>query len=306
MIKNAVVLGLIFSAHTLAFDLENTYPTTEIKYLDDGTEISVPFHVKGEATSAVLGLVNAKRAKRFLWNDGWKVVTPKCDGKSSGKGIAAFYTQKITESPAGAYNETVATFFIQRRNAPDLDLPCPSDLNSLEAQVNYAMAAFTTINTANAEKQSMGLPHDYASFNFHLMLDNAKAVEAGEIWGYPKQLAQVDITLSENTHRLELAKKNGKPLLSAEYQRKIGTNTPLYSVGDNVVPSFNLPDESKIPQLSGVLTSASGWILPFVGKFTIHSPKSVTTRFLRKTQFTPIAVLEFTNVEGVALPLYDK
>ncbi|WP_125563242.1 MULTISPECIES: acetoacetate decarboxylase family protein [Pseudoalteromonas] len=298
---------LVLSNTGYATDLSETYPVTSTTYLSDGTAVSMPFHVKGEATSAVVGLIDANVAQFFLWNWQWEPVRLHCEGAAS-KGIGALYTQKITSSPAGAYNETISSFYVKRRGSADPVLPCPGDMTLASAQLDFTGKVLAALAAANAEQQAAGKPHNYALYNQHLMLDNPIAIKAGrEIWGYPKQAADVSIDITPHQHTLTLANQyTGKAMLDVSYTRQIGVNLPLHSVGDNVLPDYLLPDFGKVPQLSGVLSSDSGWMMPFVGEFTIHSRASLTTFFLAESDFTPIAVLEFPDVSGVALPLYDR
>ncbi|KNC66300.1 hypothetical protein AC626_17815 [Pseudoalteromonas rubra] len=298
---------LAMSNTSYAADLSETYPVTSTTYLSDGTPVSMPFHVKGEATSAVVGLIDANVAQFFLWNWQWEPVRLHCEGTPS-KGIGALYTQKITTSPAGAYNETISSFYVKRRGSTDPDLPCPGDMTLASAQLDFTGKVLAALATANAEQQAAGKPHNYALYNQHLMLDNPIAIKAGrEIWGYPKQAADVSINITPDQHELTLANRHtGQAMLDVSYTRQIGVNLPLHSVGDNVLPDYLLPDFSKVPQLSGVLSSDSGWMMPFVGEFTVHSRASLTTFFLAESDFTPIAVLEFPDVTGVAMPLYDR
>ncbi|MCF2910027.1 acetoacetate decarboxylase family protein [Pseudoalteromonas sp. DL2-H2.2] len=301
----SVMLVLSNTGHSA--DLSETYPVTSTTYLSDGTPVNMPFHVQGEATSAVVGLIDANVAQFFLWNWQWEPVRLHCEGSAS-KGIGALYTQKITASPAGAYNETISSFYVKRRGSEDPILPCPGDMTEPGAQLDFTAKVVAALGAANAQQQAAGKPHNYALYNQHLMLDNPIAIKAGrEIWGYPKQAGDVSITITAHQHALTLANQyTGQPMLDVSYTRQIGVNLPLHSVGDNVLPDYLLPDFNKVPQLSGVLSSDSGWMMPFVGEFTIHSRASLTTFFLAESDFTPVAVLEFPDVSGVALPLYDR
>ncbi|WP_171045352.1 acetoacetate decarboxylase family protein [Pseudoalteromonas rubra] len=305
----SLLLGTIISLSTASYaaDLSESYPITSTTYLSDGTPVDMPFHVQGEATSAVVGLIDANVAQFFLWNWQWEPVRLHCEGTAS-KGIGALYTQKITASPAGAYNETISSFYVKRRGSVDPILPCPGDMTEPSAQLDFTGKVLAALAAANAAQQAAGKPHNYALYNQHLMLDNPVAIRAGrEIWGYPKQAADVSITITPRQHTLTLNNQyTGQSMLDVSYTRQIGVNLPLHSVGDNVLPDYLLPDYSKVPQLSGVLSSDSGWMMPFVGEFTIHSRASLTTFFLAESDFTPVAVVEFPDVSGVAMPLYNR
>lgn len=46
--------------------------------------------------------------------------------------------------------------------------------------------------------------------------------------------------------------------------------------------------------------------MPFIGVFNVGNAPNLTSLALRITDFTPYGVVELTNVEGVAFPLYSK
>ncbi|MFC3034080.1 hypothetical protein ACFOEE_16365 [Pseudoalteromonas fenneropenaei] len=287
---------------------ETTQTVNNTVVLSDGSAVTLPFHIEGQLTTALLSIIDSKKARRFIDHDDFKPIEIKCDGKGTGQGIGILYFQNITASPVGAYAETVNTFAVQRKGAADLPLPCLSEQASQQEKMNYLLAAQQILVAANEEKMTAAEPLDYAMYNQHLELNNSAAIRAGiEIWGYPKSQAEFNYRIDDQYVDLQVFDEpSGRAILGFTYQRQIGMQTPLLSVGDNVLPQSLLPSPELHAQLSGMLSSTSGWVQPFNGYFWVGHAKSPTAKALRKLRFDPVAVIEYVNVKGTAYPLYSK
>ncbi|WP_105169538.1 hypothetical protein [Pseudoalteromonas sp. T1lg23B] len=293
---------------SFAASLTEQYPVRDHVQLSDGTLVSMPFHVSGNLTTAFLSIINSKQSAKFVANSDFEPIEIECDGKGTNQSIGVLYFQDITSSPVGPYAETVNTIAVKRKSAPALELPCLPVHASNQEKMTYLLSAQQLMAQANATNMQQGLPSDYAMYNQDLELNSRLAIRAGiEIWGYPKSLADLNYRVSEHYVDLQVSNIPGyTPIIELSYLRKVGMQTPLYSVGDNVLPQRLQPSSDKHPQLSGVLSSESGWVQPFIGYFWAGPSNSKTAKALRKTEFYPVAVVEYTNVTGTALPLYTK
>ncbi|CAH9065181.1 hypothetical protein PSECIP111854_03623 [Pseudoalteromonas sp. CIP111854] len=291
-----------------ATQLEEQFPITEYQQLSDGTAVSMPFHVEGNLTTPFLSIIKTKQAKKFITHSEFEPIEISCDGVGTNQSIGVLYFQDITKSPVGAYAETVNTIGVKRKTAPSLSLPClPKNATKLE-QMQYLLASQQIMAQANAKNVQQGLPSDYAMYNQDLKLNNPLAIKAGkEIWGYPKSSAEINYWVGKYYVDLQVGNlPDYTPIVELSYLRKVGSQTPLYSVGDNVLPQTLLPNNEKQAQLKGVLSSSSVWVQPFIGYFWAGPSNSATSKALRKTEFYPVAIVEYTNVTGAALALYDK
>ncbi|CAM4182324.1 hypothetical protein [Pseudoalteromonas byunsanensis] len=293
---------------SFAASLTEQYPVSENIVLSDGTSVSMPFHVSGNLTTAFLSIINTKQSAKFIANDNFEPIEIKCDGEGTNQSIGVLYFQDITSSPVGPYAETVNTIAVKRKSAPALELPCLSVYASNQEKMAYLLASQQIMAQANAANTQQGLPSDYAMYNQDLELNSPSAIRAGiEIWGYPKSLADLNYRVGEYYVDLHVSNLPGyTPIIELSYLRKIGMQTPLYSIGNNVLPQRLQPSTDKHTQLPGILSSESGWVQPFIGYFWVGPSSSKTAKALRKTEFYPVAVVEYTNVTGAALPLYTK
>lgn len=301
------LLLFLLTLNSYGQSLFEQFPYNDSFTLKDGTSVELPFHVFDGTTTAILALNNSKIAKRFKKNKKFEIVSIPCQQDT---GIAVLYLQNLNNTTVGAYNETVNTFMVKRKGAPDLNLPCLENTDDQIAVMQYLLGALQIMGAANQENASKGLPHDYAMYNQHLVLDNPLAVAAGkEIWGYPKVLGKVDYTITDASFKVDVASKRGKSILKLEYSRILSTPTPFVSRGDNVMPFNRKLHKKNHSQLDGILATQPGtvaYIMPFIGTFEVGKSRNLTAKALRKTQFKPYALVEFTNVEGVAFPLYKK
>ncbi|OHU85462.1 MULTISPECIES: hypothetical protein [Pseudoalteromonas] len=293
---------------SFAQSLTEQYPVSEHIQLSDGTLVSMPFHVSGNLTTAFLSIINTKQSAKFIANKAFEPIEIECDGKGTNQSIGVLYFQDITSSPVGAYAETVNTIAVRRKSAPELELPCLPVYASNQEKMSYLLAAQQIMAQANSVNMQQNLPSDYAMYNQDLELNNLSAIRAGiEIWGYPKSLADFNYRISEHYVDLQVTNiPDYTPVIELSYLRKVGMQTPLYSVGDNVLPQRFQPSSDKHAQLPGILSSESGWVQPFIGYFWAGHSSSKTAKALRKTEFYPVAVVEYTQVKGTALPLYAK
>lgn len=308
----AVAAMLSLSAH--AASIHDNFPVTDSvtvkgQVADADFKVDMPFHTTG-TTTMIVGTGNAKASTRFISGDFEPVIVPSCDGTASNMTYSAFYAQDVKTSPVGAYEETLVGVLVKRKGAPELALNCLDANPDNSTFLSHLLSTLGVLGGANTENIQAGLPNDYGFYFPHLLLDNPKAVDAGvQIWGYPKQLADVDFTITDETFKISISKYKTETI-SVSYQRGVGFQMPLASWGDNILPAKMNPDpDTKMSQHLGVLSTAEGtnaWVQPFIGEFKVSKPMSTqSARFLRFTDFTPKAVVEFTEVEGVALPLYD-
>lgn len=316
MVKTHLTLSvaamLSISAH--AASIHDNFPVTASitvkgQVADADFNVDMPFHTTG-TTTMIVGTGDAKASARFISGDFEPVTVPYCDGTVSNVTYSAFYAQDVETSPVGAYEETLVGVLVKRKGAPDLALNCLDANPDSGTFLNHLLGTLGVLGGANTENIQAGLPNDYGFYFPHLLLDNPKAVDAGvQIWGYPKQLADVDITITDETFNISVNKHNSE-VIDVTYQRGVGFQMPLASWGDNILPAYMNPEpEAKMSQHLGILSTVEGtnaWIQPFIGEFNVKKPlMTQSSRFLRFTDFTPKAVVEFTDVEGVALPLYD-
>ncbi|MBD1583684.1 hypothetical protein [Pseudoalteromonas sp. S16_S37] len=307
LLKAIYALFLLSGSASVA-SVEQQYPVTEQVLLSDGTAVSTPFHVAGNLTSAFLSILKTNQAKKFIAHSEFEPIEIACNGTGTNQSIGVLYFQDITQSPVGAYAETVNTIAVKRKSAQALPLPCLPKHASKRQQMQYLLAAQQIMAQANANNLQQGIPSDYAMYNQDLELNNALAIKAGlEIWGYPKSLAEINHWVGKHYVDIQVGDvPDYTPIVELSYLRKIGTQTPLYSAGDNVLPQYLTPNTNKAAQLMEILESKSGWVQPFVGYFWVGPSNSKTAIALKKTGFYPVAVVEYTNVVGVALPLYNK
>jgi hypothetical protein len=243
-----------------ANELQASYPIHDSVTLSDGTVVDMPFHVEGSLTTALLSVINTKWARQLINHSGFEPIEIKCNGINSYQGIGVLYFQDITRSPAGRYAETVNTIAVKRKSAPDLNLPCLEKNATKREKMQYLLGAMQILATANAVNQANNTPHDYAMFNQHLELNSQRAITAGvEIWGYPKSFANINHWMSDHYLSVQVSDEPSyKPILQFYYKRKVGTNTPLKAIGDNVLPERLSPSLQTKSQLSGVLSSDCG------------------------------------------------
>jgi hypothetical protein len=308
--------ALTLSSSTFADSLLDQYPVdhNQTITLSSGYQVELPFHTYG-TTVGILGFIDAKETKRFVSHSKYKPVDIVCNGEKTGVGIGVFYVQDVTDSPVGAYHESVNTMLVQRKHSKTLELGCiPEPTGNAEADagatLNYLLNSFTVLAEATSKQAEKGKPHHYGFYNDFLELDNQVSVKAGlEIWGYPKILSSVNIHMDDNFFTTSISDvDSNRTVVELSYSRNVGFNTPLLSIGDNILPEGNAQD-GNLAQLSGVLATADGTmgaIRPYIGTFEIGNSKSRTRLALTKTKFKPIAVLEFTDVRGVALPPYKE
>lgn len=313
----AAALGLTFGASSSAIAGESLFEQFPVspdltQTLKDGTEVTLPFHIQG-TTTAIVSFVDSKEANKFVDHSQFKAVDITCNGESTGLGVGVLYVQDVANSPVGSYQETVNTIMVQDKSAPDMELGCPPPLEAdALTKMNYLLTAFGIMGAYNQAEAESGLPHKYAMYNDHLELNSQDSINAGrEIWGYPKYYSDFDVQMTESDFMVKVTdERNGKPILEFSYLRQIGLQTPLYNIGDNVIPERNIPSDDQLGQLSGVLATCdgtTGWIQPFVGNFEAYkNGGSRTGRALVRTGFDPVAVMEFTKVCGVAMPAYQK
>lgn len=306
LLSLALATATLLSTTSNAASLQDTYPVEKTVTLESGKEVTLPFHVEG-TTSAILSLSNNKFAEKLISNDDWEVVNLPCQEDT---GISILYLQNVTDSPVGAYDETVLTYLVKKKDAPDLPLTCLSDTSDPLVVMDYIATAMFTMGAVNQPNVDAGLPSDYGMFNYFLELDNQDAVDAGiEIWGYPKIKSEVKHTLTEDTFSTSVKNiHSGKSVLELSYQR-VGQLMPLMLVGDNILPQDDAPSPDSLSQVKGILTTAEGTyaqVAPFYGTFEVGKLSSKTSRALRKTEFSPVGVIEFTDLEGVAFELYEK
>lgn len=281
--------------------------------LRDGTVVTMPFHIE-TATTLIAGTYETKHAPVFIDNKRLESVpVPLCDADEDSEelGLGIFYVQDVKDSPVGAYQETIWTMLVKQSSAADLDLACLNNPEDPVEMLQWSLGAITAVAVANAEKAAAGEPQDYTFYNGPLLLDNQNAVEAGiKGWGYDKTFGNVSVDFGEDTFTVSAATKKGKPLFDISYAREIGDAGDLVSIGDNTLPVSLNPDRREYySQLNGGFmnkTGSSVWFQPFIGTYEIHSTRSDTTKLLSKLSFNPLAVVEFPDAWGVALPLYVK
>lgn len=317
MVKTRFTLSIaaaMLSLSTHAASIHDDFPVTdsvlvEGQVAETDFNVDMPFHTTG-TTTMIVGTGNAKTSKRFISGDFEPVIVPACDGTASNMTYSTFYAQDVRMSPVGPYEETLVGVLVKRKSAPELALGCLDADPDKNVFLNHLVESLGVLGAANAENIQAGLPNDYGFYFPHLLLDNPKAVDAGvQIWGYPKQLADVNFAITDEKFDISV-KKYKRDIINVSYQRGVGFQIPLASWGDNILPAYMNPSpETKLSQHLGILSTAEGtnaWLQPFVGDFTVGNPMStISSRFLRFTDFTPKAVVEFTEVEGVALPLYN-
>ena len=317
MVKKHFTLAIaaaMLSLSTHAASIHDDFPVTgsvtvEGRVADADFNVDMPFHTTG-TTTMIVGTGNAKTSKRFISGDFEPVVVPTCDGTPSNMTYSTFYAQDVRTSPVGAYEETLVGILVKRKGAPELSLSCLDANPDQSVFLNHLLDTLGVLGAANTSNIQAGLPNDYGFYFPHLLLDNPKAVDAGvQIWGYPKQLADVNFDITDEVFNISV-KKYKHEVINVSYQRGVGFQMPLASWGDNILPAFMNPSpDTKLSQHLGILSTAEGtnaWVQPFIGEFDVNNPMStISSRFLRFTDFTPKAVVEFTEVEGVALPLYS-
>ncbi|NOU50205.1 acetoacetate decarboxylase family protein [Pseudoalteromonas sp. JBTF-M23] len=304
----AACASFFISSAVNAASIEQQYPVTEQVLLSDGTAVSMPFRISGNLTSAFLSIIKTNQAKKFIAHGEFEPIEIVCNGTGTNQSIGVLYFQDITQSPVGAYAETVNTIAVKRKSAQALPLPCLPKHASKQQQMQYLLAAQQIMAQANEQNIQQGVPSDYAMYNQDLELNNTLAIKAGlEIWGYPKSLAEINYWIGNHYVDLQVADiPDYTPIVELSYLRNIGTQTPLYSAGDNVLPQHLTPSEDKAAQLKGILESKSGWVQPFIGYFWVGPSRSNTAIALKKTGFYPVAIVEYTNVSGAALALYGQ
>ena len=313
----AVSLGLTLTSLQSVASEESLFQKFPVnpeltEVLKDGTEVTMPFHIQG-TTTAIVSFLDAKEANKFVDHSQFKAVNITCNGEPTGLGIGVLYVQDVATSPVGSYQETVNTVMVQDKTVPDMELGCPPPASSDSlTQMNYLLTAFGVMAAYNQAETEAGLPNKYAMYNDHLELNSQDSINAGrEIWGYPKFYSDFDVQITDSDFIVKVTdERNAKPIVEFSYLRQIGLETPLYNLGDNVVPERNIPSDDQLGQLSGVLATCdgtTGWIQPFMGQFQAYNNAgSRTGRALVRTGFEPVAVMEFTKVCGVAMPAYKR
>jgi hypothetical protein len=315
-IKYLSITLLLSSCFANADALHDQYPVDPNKSiaLASGYVVDLPFHTTG-TTVGIIGFIDASESKKFVSHSKYKPIDIECNGEKTGKSIGVFYVQDIYSSPVGSYQESVNTMMVQRKYVDTLPLGCipektgdaTTDSGNL---MNYVLNAFSVLSQATESEASRGKPHKYGFYNDFLELNNQVAVKAGlEIWGYPKILSNVNVSLTDDHFSATIHDLDGpRMVVDLSYSRAYGIDTPLLSIGDNILPEGNAL-EGNLAQLSGILSTkegTTGAIRPYVGTFELGESKSRTKLALKNTNFTPIAVLEFSQVRGVALPPYKE
>lgn len=280
--------------------LIDTNPYNEKVTLSDGTVVQMPFHVFEGTTAQILGIVDYEQACKFVNNHDFEPIRlPGLENKA----IGVFLLQHINNSTAGPYNETVNMFFVQRKGST---LP-PVDPISNPNNPSEILGAISTISnltdTANEVSRSEGRLADYGLYVQFLELDNQLAVDAGlEIWGYPKVLSQIVVTLTDEIFSFDIRDEaGGRPVLSISYKRDFSLPVTVNSPTEHIMPDNYHPHADRHPHVSGMvatLPDSEAHIMDFSGHFRVGNSRSLTANALRKTNFQPIGVLELTKFQA--------
>lgn len=279
--------------------------TNESYTLSNGTEVNMPFVLGESKTAIIAGLSKKSTMYQSLDNFELKPISIPCQ---SNLGVTAVFAQNIGQSNTGAYNELVNTFFVQKKDAPDLALPCLSDTKQ-ESVINFILTTLNAIALANQDNLAAGMPLDYGMYTDSLLVTTDDAKLAGiEIWGFPKE--KTDIKFEVNSQQFNVTANNlsgTTPIVSFKMYRDTATIPKLDAFGlngDFFVPRSLSPND-RMPQLNGVLVNSEGtgaWIYPYVGSLEVddlYSFFNSFAKYLKKSDFKPAVVFEFEKAKAV-------
>lgn len=304
MKSKSIILGLalaVVSSASMAAELI----VGERYTLSNGTVVEMPFMLGESKTAIIAGMANKSVMHQNLDNFELKPMAVPCQPTL---GVTAVFAQNIGNSTTGAYNELVNTFFVQKKDAPDLPLPCLAETDQ-GSVINFILATLNIMVQANQDNLEAGLPLDYGMYTDSLLVTTEDAKLAGlEIWGFPKQKTDIQFSVDQNHFNVVANNSTGvKEMLSFKMMRDTGTMPKLDAFGlngDFFVPRSLAPND-RMPQLNGILMNSpetGAWIYPFVGELKIDKLYSFFNPFanyLKKSQFEPAVVFEFEKAQAV-------
>lgn len=173
-----------------------------------GRELALPVEVRAARSWAATFVVPASAAQAIVAPTGLEVAEMR-----KGKAIASLAFVRYEDTDLDAYNEVAVAFLVRRHDAPDVS------------------AAAKALEVA---RNRTGV------YIHHLPVNQGFTLEAGRtIWGYPKFMAEIDI--SEQPHATTCTlRHDGSLVLSFTIRRGIRPwprvpNVPTYTYLDGVL-----------------------------------------------------------------------
>jgi Acetoacetate decarboxylase (ADC) len=264
-----------------ADSLLERYPHEESVTLSNGQQVWLPLHIQ-EGTGVVLvGLANLDRLTEYLAPQGLKPLplTPT-------QGFVALYNMNYARSDIGAYKELVIVVAATRDHRPRV--PVLSTVN------DYAglLAVYVPLL-----RGLIGDRSEDVLFTWKFYVTDELSMLAGrEVWGFPKTLADIDVSVSSQAVKFSV-EEGGELVLRGSYCRLLPWHMPV-----SVDAYLATPVDIKPTIVQGIAETQSrfDFFMPW-DQFEVNANHPCGAA-LKSIEFKPMLWHTMSALESVFLP----